>query len=94
MYCNGNNYNPYYYNNVVPDSCCMRPSYNCGKNMYGNSPFQNIINLNGCLAPFMQQLKKDILFISAFAIFISSAALLLFVIHVIAYMFLRRKISN
>lgn len=63
------NDNRYPYIDDVPDSCCINPTLNCGKNVYvfGRDKSQ-ILNTKGCLDIYNRQFAKDVEFLSAFAI--------------------------
>ena len=93
LFCNGyGNFNNNQYNNIVPDSCCIRPFNNCGKQP--NTGYQNLyqsIYNNGCLLTFIHQLKKDILFIAAFSVTISCLVIILWIIHAALFYVFRRR---
>lgn len=74
----------------VPDSCCIRMSYNCGKQYYNNyapnSMNRNmILNLKGCLGSFQQYFTKDIVFLAALTVALSGIAILAWGVLVFAF---------
>ena len=81
-----------YYKCFVPDSCCNKPSNNCAKRYYDSCTGQNdLIQTKGCLQLFMKQLVKDVLFLAAFTVCVSSLAIILWLIHVILYFLIIAK---
>ncbi|CAF0994961.1 unnamed protein product [Brachionus calyciflorus] len=64
--------NKYPYIDDVPDSCCINPNLNCGKNIhvFGRDRSQ-ILNTKGCFQMYNLQFSKDVVFLSSLAVAIS-----------------------
>ena len=81
-----------YYKCYVPDSCCYKISSNCAQKYHDSCASQSeLIHTNGCLHPFMKQLIKDILFLGAFTVSVSSFAILIWIINLILYFLIRAR---
>lgn len=93
-YENYQNENRYPYIDDVPDSCCVNPNVNCGKqlNVFGRDR-SSYINTRGCLALYTKQFFGDIQFLSALAITVSCIYLVLSIILLYIFTLVRNNIS-
>ena len=74
----------------VPDSCCNFKV--CTKYFFkGCKILNNLINKKGCLNEFMKQLYRDNVFLALFDVILSLSAIILWVINLILYFFLKVK---
>lgn len=64
--------NKYPYIDDVPDSCCLNPGKNCGKNInvFGRDR-SLILNTKGCLRLYYNSFSKDVTFLCVLAIIVS-----------------------
>ena len=87
------------YQCFIPSSCCINETPNCligyfkTCQEYFNKGAKDV-NTNGCLLPFLAQLNKDILFLAAFTTSISSLAILVSIINIVAFILCGRRSLN
>lgn len=72
--------NKYPYIDDVPDSCCINPTKNCGKNInvFGRDR-SLILNTKGCLSLYYSSFSRDVTFLCVLAITISVILLILII---------------
>ena len=76
----------------VPDSCCINPTYNCGKTVSALGRDRSVvINIRGCLPLYSRQFSNDIEFTCGFSIGLSFAVLLVCILLLVAYNLVRRN---
>lgn len=81
----------------TPDSCCVAPYYNCGKqgnrwpnsgNMYGQN---NDIYTQGCMSMFYPRWLRDLRFVAGFCTGVAVIGLILSVLFLGLYFFIKKK---
>jgi hypothetical protein len=90
-----NNYNfdsRYPYMDNVPDSCCINPSYNCGKqlNVFGKDR-NMFINTRGCLPIYNEFFSRDVIFTSALSLTASLVIMVLSVLLLVSATFVKKN---
>lgn len=87
----------YPYMHRTPDTCCVRPYYNCGKqgNRWPNSGNQygrnDDIYTQGCMSMYYPRWLRDIRFLSGFCTGVSAIALVLTVGFIGLYFFVKKR---
>lgn len=89
FYANAYNSNPLgigYFKCYVPTSCCINENDSCTFTYLSTcNGYNRVINTNGCLNPFLEELNKDILFLGAFTVSIASLAIVLWIINLLFF---------
>lgn len=79
-----------YYKCFLPTSCCIEKTNDCLNKYYiFCNGYNGLIHSSGCLKNFMSQLNKDILFLSAFCVSVSSFGIVLWIINIILFILCR-----
>lgn len=85
------------YIDTVPDSCCVKHYYNCGKegnrrpnsgNMYGQN---YLIYTQGCLSWYVQRYTRDLVFVAGFTVAVSVLGLVACLAFIGLYVFIKKR---